>query len=68
MAIRLQPDVHPGIIRSVAVVGSTTIDRNVIGDRTFFKLGGVTVYAGITYRRHGLTTWVVSNVAPAATE
>jgi sugar/nucleoside kinase (ribokinase family) len=56
---------HSEIRPPVVVVGSTTIDHNVIGDRTFFKLGGVTVYAGITYRRHGLTTWVVSNVAPA---
>ena len=53
------------ITGAVAVVGSTTIDRNVIGDRTFFKLGGVTTYAGLTYRRHGLNTWLVSNVSPA---
>jgi sugar/nucleoside kinase (ribokinase family) len=55
------------IQRGVAVVGSTTIDRNVIGSSTVLKIGGVTTYAGLTYRRHGLPTWVVSNLAHAET-
>jgi sugar/nucleoside kinase (ribokinase family) len=54
-------------MRSVAVVGSVCIDRNVIGDRTFLKLGGVATYAGLTYRRHGLSAAVVCNVAAAET-
>jgi sugar/nucleoside kinase (ribokinase family) len=51
-------------MRMVAVVGSTTIDHNRVGNRTYIQLGGVTTYAGLTYRRHGLATWVISNVAP----
>ncbi|MGE5256395.1 MAG: PfkB family carbohydrate kinase, partial [Hyphomicrobiales bacterium] len=39
----------------------------VIGRVTFMKMGGVTTYAGLTYRRHGLPTWVVSRVAHAET-
>lgn len=54
---------HATISRGVAVVGSTTIDRNVIGHDTHPKIGGVTTYAGLTYRRHGLPTWVMTNVA-----
>ena len=54
-------------MRSVAVVGSVSVDHNVIEDRTFLKLGGVASYAGLTYRRHGVSTWVVCNVAPAET-
>lgn len=58
---------HTTIRRGVAVVGSTTIDRNVIGRAAYLKIGGVTTYAGLTYRRHGMPTWVVSNVAQAET-
>jgi sugar/nucleoside kinase (ribokinase family) len=50
---------------AVAVVGSVTIDRNVCDDRTLLKVGGVPTYAGLTYRRHALSTWAVCNVAPA---
>jgi sugar/nucleoside kinase (ribokinase family) len=59
------PEKPLSIARGVAVVGSTTIDRNEIGAERFVKLGGVTTYAGITYRRLGIATWVVSSVAPA---
>lgn len=52
-------------VHSVLVVGSVTIDRNVFADRTFLKVGGVATYAGLTYRRHSVPTWVVCNVAPA---
>jgi sugar/nucleoside kinase (ribokinase family) len=62
--VRAQAD-HAALRRGVAVVGSTTIDRNVIDGVTHLKIGGVTTYAGLTYRRHGLPTWVVTNVAPS---
>jgi sugar/nucleoside kinase (ribokinase family) len=62
-----RPSDPPTIRSGVAVVGSTTIDRNVIGRAAYLKIGGVTTYAGLTYRRHGLPTWVVSNVAPPET-
>ncbi len=50
--------------KGVIVVGSTTIDKIVQSDASFFKLGGVTTYAGITFKRHGIDTMIVSNVAP----
>jgi sugar/nucleoside kinase (ribokinase family) len=49
--------------KGIAVIGSTTIDTNVYGDRRFHKIGGVTTYSGITYGRHGITTHIFSNVA-----
>ena len=49
--------------KGIAVVGSTTIDEIVADGRSVFKLGGVTTYSGLTYRRHGINTLVVSNVA-----
>ncbi len=52
-------------LHTAAVVGSVTIDRNVIAGRTLFKVGGAAAYAGLTYRRHALATRVVCNVAPA---
>ncbi len=58
-------DSHLKTLNSVLVIGSVTIDRNVCADRTFLKLGGVATYAGLTYRHHGLPTWVACNVAPA---
>jgi sugar/nucleoside kinase (ribokinase family) len=63
MPSTLQAPEHAAIRRGVAVIGSTTIDRNVVGRTAYRKIGGVTAYAGLTYRRHGLATWVVSNVA-----
>lgn len=63
MRSSLRPSDRATIQRGVAVVGSTTIDRNIIGRSAHLKIGGVTTYAGLTYRRHGLPTWVVSNVA-----
>jgi sugar/nucleoside kinase (ribokinase family) len=47
----------------VAVVGSTTIDRNVRGGGSLLRLGGATTYAGLTYRRRGLAVRVVTRVA-----
>ena len=49
--------------KGIAVVGSTTIDEIVENDRSIFKLGGVTAYSGLTYRRHGINTLIVSNLA-----
>ena len=49
--------------KGIAVVGSTTIDEIVANGRSVFKLGGVTTYSGLTYRRHGINTLIVSNVA-----
>jgi sugar/nucleoside kinase (ribokinase family) len=49
--------------KGIAVVGSTTIDTIVENDRRFLKLGGVTTYSGLTYRRHGIHTLIVSNLA-----
>jgi sugar/nucleoside kinase (ribokinase family) len=51
--------------RGVAVVGSTTIDRNITARDSLLKLGGVTTYAGLSYRRLGLPTWVVTRIAPS---
>jgi sugar/nucleoside kinase (ribokinase family) len=47
----------------IAVIGSTTIDKIVKKKHCIFKMGGVTTYAGITYRRHNLAVRVVSNLA-----
>ncbi|MEJ2164479.1 MAG: PfkB family carbohydrate kinase [Desulfobacterales bacterium] len=52
-----------GIKKGIAVVGSTTIDEIVDNGRSFLKLGGVTTYSGLTYRRHGINTLIVSNLA-----
>ena len=54
----------PGMIeKGIAVIGSTTIDKIVHRNFSRFKIGGVTTYAGMTYSRHGIKTWVVTNVA-----
>lgn len=50
--------------KSVAIIGSTTIDKIAKYTRITPKLGGVTTYAGVTYARHGVSTRVVSNIAP----
>ncbi|MBN2516481.1 MAG: hypothetical protein JXC33_10675 [Deltaproteobacteria bacterium] len=50
-------------VSSVAVIGSVTIDTVEHGGRSICQLGGVTTYAGLTFRRHGIDTFVVSNVA-----
>ena len=49
--------------KGIAVVGSTTIDEIVDNGRRICKMGGVTTYAGLTYRRHGIRTLAVSNLA-----
>ena len=49
--------------KGIAVIGSTAIDKIIQRDISRYKIGGVTAYAGITYRRHGIATKVVTNVA-----
>lgn len=49
--------------KGIAVVGSTTIDKNIYDNKNQLKIGGVTTYSGITYRRHGILTRIVTNVA-----
>jgi sugar/nucleoside kinase (ribokinase family) len=49
--------------KGIGIVGSTTIDKIVARDQSYLKLGGVTTYAGITYRRHGIPALIVSNLA-----
>lgn len=51
------------VIRGVAVIGATTIDRNISASGSVSRIGGVTTYAGLTYRRLGLSTRVVTRVA-----
>jgi sugar/nucleoside kinase (ribokinase family) len=51
------------IAKGIAVIGSTTIDKIVRGDRSWLKIGGVTTYAGITYSRHGIRTLAITNIA-----
>lgn len=52
-----------GATQRVIVAGSVSIDENVVDGRRFHKLGGVPVYAGLTYVREGLPTIVVANAA-----
>jgi len=51
------------INKGIGVVGSTTIDTIISQHRRVTKMGGATAYAGITYSRHGLDTFVVTNIA-----
>ena len=48
--------------KGISIVGSTTIDKIIAKDHNFLKLGGVTTYAGITYRRHGIPVFIISNI------
>ena len=48
---------------TIAVVGSTTVDKIVGQNLSFLKIGGVTTYSGITYARHGIDTLAVSNIS-----
>ncbi len=49
--------------KGIAVIGSTTIDKNIYDNKNHLKIGGVTTYSGIAYRRHGIVTRIVTNVA-----
>lgn len=57
---------NPAAAGAVAVIGSTTIDLVLTGKGESCKIGGVTTYAGITYRRLGFIPHIVSNIADAA--
>lgn len=48
---------------AVAVIGSASVDMVVPGSKSVCQLGGVVTYAGLTFRRHGIKTIIVSNVA-----
>jgi sugar/nucleoside kinase (ribokinase family) len=50
--------------KGIAIIGSTTKDENITATGGWRKVGGVTAYSGITYRRHGIATTIVSNIAP----
>ena len=50
--------------KGIGVVGSTTIDEIVSPDQTVKKMGGATTYAGLTYGRHAIDTFIISNLAP----
>ncbi len=47
----------------IAIIGSATIDTVVKGEESIRQLGGVVTYAGFTFRRHGIETFIVSNIA-----
>jgi len=49
--------------KGIAVIGSTTIDKNIKNDTCLYKIGGATTYCGMTYRRHGLDPYIITNVA-----
>ncbi len=49
--------------KSVAVIGSATIDRIIQEGKSVCRLGGVVTYGGLTFKRHGIETVVVTNVA-----
>jgi len=49
--------------KGIGIVGSTTIDKIITEVHSSLKLGGVTTYAGITYRRHGIPAFIISNIA-----
>ncbi len=48
---------------SVIVIGSITIDRIIMEDKTIKTLGGVVTYAGLTFWKHDIPTFIVTNVA-----
>jgi len=48
---------------AVVVIGSVTIDRIIENRKTSVRLGGVATYGGLTFRRLGVETAVVTNIA-----
>ena len=48
---------------TVAILGPATIDKIVHRNQSEWQLGGVVAYAGITFKRLGINTVVVTNVA-----
>ncbi|MDX1708778.1 MAG: hypothetical protein R3274_09280, partial [Desulfobacterales bacterium] len=51
------------IKEGIAVIGSTTIDQIILRHGRTLKVGGVTVYSGMTYSRHGVNTLAITNIA-----
>jgi len=51
------------MIRAILVVGSATIDTNVLPSGTIRKIGGVVTYAGLALRQFGIDAHVVTNAA-----
>ena len=51
------------IDKGIAVIGSTTIDKIIDQNGSRFKVGGVTLYSGATYSRHGLHTIAITKIA-----
>lgn len=49
----------------MVIVGSTTIDTNLIDDKEIIKIGGVTTYAGLTFKKLGIQTSIISNISLA---
>ena len=49
--------------KGIAVIGSTTIDQIIYRDDSRFKIGGVPLYSGATYSRHGIHTIAITNIA-----
>lgn len=49
--------------KSIAVIGSTTIDQIIDRGSCRLKVGGVTVYSGMTYSRYGIRTVAITNIA-----
>lgn len=48
---------------SVVVIGSICIDQVKQRYKSVHKLGGVVTYAGITYRRHDLDTYIITKIS-----
>ena len=49
----------------MVIIGSTTIDTNIIHDKKIVKIGGATTYAGLTFRKFGVRTTIISNISLA---
>lgn len=48
---------------SPIILGSTTLDENIIQGKRFKKIGGVPVYAGLTYKKLGPDPRIITNFA-----
>ncbi|MBN1779663.1 hypothetical protein JW948_00925 [bacterium] len=48
---------------SILIAGSATRDENIVRGARYHKIGGVPVYAGLTWRLCGVKTLIVSNIA-----
>jgi len=54
-----------GFNPAVLIAGSATLDTIVLSGKRMQKIGGVATYAGITFRKHGIETHVLTNLAPS---